>query len=147
MLKGHSNTMSGSINTQYTMTGNTRIGQNDLSENIADALQCISYYHPIDYIKNLSQAYEREQSSAAKDAMAQILINSRMCAEGHRPICHGTGIVNVFIKVGMNVQWHDATMSLDEMINEGVRRAYLDTDNKLRASVISDPAGKRQYQG
>lgn len=136
--------MSGSINTQYTMTGNTRIGQNDLIESIADALQYISYYHPIDYIKNLSQAYEREQSSAAKDAMAQILINSRMCAEGHRPICQDTGIVNVFIKVGMNVQWPDATMSLDEMINEGVRRAYLDTDNKLRASVISDPAGKRR---
>src|SRR6201996_5076387 len=119
------------------------IKQEDLIQSVADALQYISYYHPVDYITNLAKAYEREESPAAKDAMAQILINSRMAAEGHRPLCQDTGIVTVFLKVGMNVRWDDATMSLDDMFNEGVRRAYNDPDNKLRASVLSDPAGKR----
>jgi fumarate hydratase class I len=120
----------------------TLIKQDDLIQSVADALQYISYYHPVDYIKGLAAAYEREESAAAKDAMAQILINSRMAAEGHRPLCQDTGIVTVFVKVGMGVQW-DATLSLDEMINEGVRRAYNDPDNKLRASILADPAGKR----
>ncbi|OOG59896.1 fumarate hydratase [Rhodanobacter sp. C03] len=120
----------------------TIIKQDDLIQSVADALQYISYYHPVDYIKGLAAAYEREESPAARDAMAQILINSRMAAEGHRPLCQDTGIVTVFLKVGMNVQW-DATLSLDEMINEGVRRAYNDPDNKLRASILADPAGKR----
>ncbi len=118
------------------------IRQDDLIDSVADALQFISYYHPADYIANLYRAYELEQSHAARDAMAQILINSRMCAEGHRPICQDTGIVNVFLKVGMGVRW-DATLSVEEMINAGVRRAYLDPDNKLRASVLADPAGAR----
>ena len=120
----------------------TIIKQDDLIQSVADALQYISYYHPVDYITNLAAAYEREESPAAKDAMAQILINSRMAAEGHRPLCQDTGIVTVFLKVGMSVQW-DATMSLEDMVNEGVRRAYNDPDNKLRASVLADPAGKR----
>ena len=121
----------------------TVIHQEDLIQSIADAFQYISYYHPLDYIKALGEAYEREESPAAKDAIAQILTNSRMCAEGHRPICQDTGIAVVFLKVGMNVQW-DANMSVQEMINEGVRRAYNHPDNKLRASVLLDPAGKRQ---
>ena len=120
----------------------TSIRQDDVIQSVADALQYISYYHPVDYIKNLAAAYEREESAAAKDAIAQILINSRMCAEGHRPICQDTGIVNVFCKVGMNVRW-DARLSLTDMINEGVRRAYLHPDNKLRASIVSDPSGQR----
>ncbi|MFS8138592.1 MAG: fumarate hydratase [Thermomonas sp.] len=120
----------------------TSIKQADLIQSVADALQYISYYHPVDYIKSLAAAYEREESPAAKDAMAQILINSRMAAEGHRPLCQDTGIVTVFLKVGMNVQW-DATLSLDDMVNEGVRRAYNDPDNTLRASILADPAGKR----
>ena len=120
----------------------TTIKQDDLIQSVADALQYISYYHPVDYITNLAKAYEREESPAAKDAMAQILINSRMAAEGHRPLCQDTGIVTVFLKVGMNVRW-DATLSLEDMVNEGVRRAYNDPDNKLRASVLADPAGKR----
>jgi fumarate hydratase, class I len=118
------------------------IRQDDFIESIADALQYISYYHPVDYIQNLARAYEREESPAARDAMAQILINSRMCAEGHRPICQDTGIVTVFLEVGMDVRW-DATMGIQEMVDEGVRRAYLHPDNKLRASVLADPAGKR----
>ncbi len=121
----------------------TTIAQQDFIESIADALQYISYFHPVDYIRNLARAYELEQSEAAKDAMAQILINSRLCAEGHRPICQDTGIVNVFLKVGMNVRW-DATLSLEDMVNEGVRRAYNHPDNKLRASVLADPAGTRK---
>lgn len=120
----------------------TLIKQDDLIQSVADALQYISYYHPVDYIINLAKAYEREESPAAKDAMAQILINSRMAAEGHRPLCQDTGIVTVFLKVGMNVRWN-ATMSLEDMVNEGVRRAYNHPDNKLRASVLADPAGKR----
>ncbi|HRQ59087.1 MAG TPA: fumarate hydratase [Azoarcus taiwanensis] len=121
----------------------TVIRQEDLIQSVADAFQYISYYHPLDYIKALGEAYEREESPAAKDSIAQILTNSRMCAEGHRPICQDTGIAVVFLKVGMNVQW-DAQMSVQEMINEGVRRAYNHPDNKLRASVLLDPAGKRQ---
>ncbi|TJZ76277.1 fumarate hydratase [Chitiniphilus eburneus] len=120
------------------------IRQDDLIDSIADALQYISYYHPKDYIQALGRAYEREESVAAKDAIAQILTNSRMCAEGHRPICQDTGIVTCFIRVGMNVQWADATMGVADMINEGVRRAYLHPDNKLRASVLADPAGGRK---
>ena len=119
------------------------IRQNDLIQSVADALQFISYYHPVDYITSLARAYEQEQSHAAKDAMAQILINSRMCAEGHRPICQDTGIVDVFLKVGMDVRW-EATMTVEAMVNEGVRRAYLNPDNKLRASILADPAGARK---
>ena len=121
----------------------TVIKQEDFIQSIADAFQFISYYHPVDYIKALSKAWEKEENPAAKDAMTQILVNSRMCAEGHRPICQDTGIATVFLKVGMNVQW-DAQMSVQEMVNEGVRRAYTNPDNKLRASVLADPAGKRQ---
>lgn len=120
----------------------TVIKQDDFIQSIADALQYISYYHPVDYITNLAAAYEREQSPAAKDAMAQILINSRMSAEGHRPLCQDTGIVTVFLEIGMNVQWQ-AELSVEDMVNEGVRRAYNHPDNKLRASVLADPAGKR----
>jgi len=120
----------------------TVIQQNDLIQSIADSLQYISYYHPQDYIQSLYQAYQMEESKAAKDAMAQILINSRMCAEGKRPICQDTGIVTIFVEVGMNVQW-DAELVLEDMINEGVRRAYLHPDNVLRASILADPAGKR----
>ena len=121
----------------------TIIQQEDLVQSVADALQFISYYHPVDFIRSLAEAYEREQAPAAKDAIAQMLINSRMCAEGHRPICQDTGIVTVFLKVGMDVHFN-GTLSLEEMINEGVRRAYLLPENKLRASVLADPAGKRQ---
>ncbi|GGC98495.1 fumarate hydratase [Halopseudomonas salina] len=119
------------------------IKQNDLIQSVADALQYISYYHPVDFIQAVHEAYLREESPAARDAMAQILINSRMCATGHRPICQDTGIVTVFVKVGMNVRWDDATMGLDDMINEGVRRAYNLPENVLRASILADPAGKR----
>ncbi len=118
------------------------IRQDDLIQSIADSLQYISYYHPLDFIKAMHEAYQKEENQAAKDAMAQILINSRMCAEGHRPICQDTGIVTVFLKIGMGVQW-DANMSVAEMVNEGVRRAYLHPDNILRASILADPAGKR----
>ena len=120
------------------------IRQEDLIQSIADAFQYISYYHPLDYIKALGEAYEREESPAAKDAIAQILTNSRMAAEGHRPICQDTGIGMVFLKVGMKVTWDDATMSVQEMVNEGVRRAYSNPDNPLRASVLADPAGARK---
>jgi fumarate hydratase, class I len=120
----------------------TVIRQDDLIDSVADALQFISYFHPLDFVNAVHEAYEREQNPAAKDAMAQILINSRMCALGHRPICQDTGIVTVFIKIGMDVQW-DAQMSVADMINEGVRRAYLDPDNVLRASILADPAGAR----
>src|SRR5690606_24457440 len=122
----------------------TEIRQEDFIQSVADALQYISYYHPVDYIRNLAAAYEREESPAAKDAMAQILINSRMCAEGHRPICQDTGIVTVFLEVGMDVRWEGFTGSLEDAVNEGVRRAYRHPDNKLRASVLADPAGRRQ---
>ena len=120
----------------------TTIRQDDFIQSIADALQHISYYHPVDYITALGEAYEKETGPAAKDAIAQILTNSRMCAEGHRPLCQDTGIVVVFLKVGMNVTW-DAKMSVQEMVNEGVRRAYLLPDNVLRASIVADPAFSR----
>ena len=122
----------------------TAIKQDDLIQSVADALQFISYYHPLDFIQAVHAAYEREENPAAKDAMAQILINSRMCAEGHRPICQDTGIVTVFLKIGMDVRWDGATMGVAEMVNEGVRCAYGHPDNVLRASVLADPAGKRQ---
>ena len=127
----------------------TPISQNDIIESIAGALQYISYYHPVDYITNLAKAYELEQSHAAKDAMAQILINSRMCAEGHRPICQDTGIVTIFIKLGQEVHLVDAdgnsaSLTLQEICDEGVRRAYLDPDNKLRVSILKDPAFSRK---
>src|SRR5438874_11746550 len=115
----------------------TTIKRAELVQSVADALQFISYYHPADYIRALGRAYEREQSPAAKDAIAQILTNSRMCAEGHRPICQDTGIVNVFLKVGMGVRF-DFDGAFEDAINEGVRRAYLDPDNKLRASVLNE---------
>lgn len=121
----------------------TIIQQDDLINSIADALQYISYYHPLDFIQAVNEAYEREESKAAKDAMAQILINSRMCATGHRPICQDTGIVTVFVKVGMDVQWGGATMGVEAMINQGVRQAYLLPDNVLRASILADPDGQR----
>ncbi|MGB6194058.1 MAG: fumarate hydratase [Terracidiphilus sp.] len=125
----------------------TAIKQEDFIASVAGALQYISYYHPVDYITSLAKAYEREQSPAARDAMAQILINSRMCFEGHRPICQDTGIVNAFVKVGMNVHFEPSPgaqpLSMQEMVDAGVRRAYLDPDNKLRASLLADPAGKR----
>jgi fumarate hydratase class I len=124
----------------------TVIKQSDLIDSITDALQFISYYHPADFIHAVHAAYEKEESQAAKDAMAQILINSRMCAEGHRPICQDTGIVVVFIKIGMGVQW-DAEMSVADMTNEGVRRAYTHPDNVLRASILEDPAGSRKNTG
>ena len=124
----------------------TTIAQQDLIRSIHDALQYISYYHAPDFVKAMNQAYEKEVSPAAKDAIAQILINSRLCAEGHRPVCQDTGIVVVFLKVGMAVQWQ-GDMSVEDMINEGVRRAYTDPDNPLRASVMRDPAGKRQNTG
>ena len=120
----------------------TVIHQDDLIESVADALQFISYYHPIDFIKAVHEAYQREESPAARDAMAQILINSRMCAEGHRPICQDTGIVVVFMKIGMDVRF-ESVMGVADMVNEGVRRAYLHPDNKLRMSIVDDPAGKR----
>ncbi len=124
----------------------TVIKQDDVIDSVADALQFISYYHPLDFIQAVHQAYEREANPAAKDAMAQILINSRMCAEGHRPICQDTGIVSAFVTVGMNVQF-EATMGLEEMINEGVRRAYNHPDNLLRASILADPDGARKNTG
>ena len=124
----------------------TLIRNEDVIQSVADALQYISYYHPIDFVKAVNEAYEREESPAAKDAMAQILINSRLCAEGKRPICQDTGIVTVFLKVGMQVQW-EGGLSLDDMVNEGVRRAYLLPDNVLRASILADPAGARKNTG
>jgi fumarate hydratase class I len=125
------------------MPAMTTIKQADLIQSVADALQYISYYHSPDFIVAMGKAYEQEQSPAAKDAIKQILVNSRMCAEGHRPICQDTGIVTVFIKVGMNVRW-EASMGLEEMINEGVRRAYNHPENMLRASIVNDPAFSRK---
>ena len=125
----------------------TSIHQKDLIESVAAALQYISYYHPADYIAHLARAYEREQSAAAKDAIAQILTNSKMSATGHRPICQDTGIVNVFLKLGMNVRLDGFTGSLDDAINEGVRRAYNLPDNMLRASVVNDPQFARKNTG
>jgi len=126
----------------------TIIRQDDVIRSVADALQYISFYHPVDYITNLARAYEAEQSPAARDAIAQILINSRMCAEGHRPICQDTGIVTAFVKVGMDVQWQPSAahgmMSMQQMIDAGVREAWLNPDNVLRASVLADPAFSRK---
>src|SRR5881409_4266707 len=109
----------------------TTIQREHLVQSVADALQFISYYHPADYVRALSLAYEREQSAAAKDAIAQILTNSRLCAEGHRPVCQDTGIVNVFLRIGMEVRLEDFRGSVADAVNEGVRRAYLHPDNKL----------------
>ena len=126
----------------------TVIKQEDFVASVYGALQYISYYHPTDYIENLARAYEREQSPAAKDAIAQILINSRMCAEGHRPICQDTGVVNAFVKVGMDVHFEHSPgaqpLDIQGMVDEGVRRAYTDPDNTLRASMLADPAGARK---
>jgi fumarate hydratase class I len=124
----------------------TVIRADDLIESVADALQFISYYHPVDFIEAMNIAYEKEANPAAKDAMAQILINSRMCAEGKRPIRQDTGIVTVFLHVGMEVQW-EGDMSVTEMVNEGVRRAYMNPDNMLRASILEDPDGARRNTG
>ena len=126
------------------------IKQSDFIQSVADALQYISYYHPEDYITNLARAYELEESAAAKDAMAQILINSRMCAEGHRPICQDTGIVTAFVKIGMETRWDadgQPLLTVQQMVDEGVRRAYLDPDNKLRGSILADPAFTRKNTG
>jgi fumarate hydratase class I len=124
----------------------TVIRQEDLIESVADALQYISYYHPVDFIQAMNQAYEKEANPAARDAMAQILINSRMCAQGHRPICQDTGIVTVFLRVGMDLRW-EGSMGVTDMINEGVRRAYMHPDNTLRASILEDPDGARRNTG
>ena len=124
----------------------TIIRQQDVIQSVADALQYISYYHPADFIKAVKEAYDREESQSAKDAMAQILINSRMCAMGHRPICQDTGIVTIFVKVGMQVQW-EGDMSLTDMVNQGVREAYMLPDNILRASILADPDGARTNTG
>lgn len=121
----------------------TVIKQEDFIQSVADAFQFISYYHPKDFIQAMKKALDKEENPAAKDAITQILANSHLCAEGHRPICQDTGIALVFVKVGMQVQW-DAEMTVQEMVNEGVRRAYTLPENKLRASVLLDPAGKRQ---
>ncbi len=124
----------------------TLIRQNDLIDSVADALQFISYYHPVDFIQAVHQAYLKEESPAARDAMAQILINSRMCAEGHRPICQDTGIVTVMMKIGQNVRF-EGDRSVTDLVNDGVRRAYGHPENKLRASVLADPAGARRNTG
>jgi fumarate hydratase class I len=124
----------------------TIIRQDDLIQSVADALQFISYYHPVDFIQALGRAWEREQSPAARDAMAQILLNSRLCAEGRRPICQDTGMVVVFLKIGMELRW-ETDLSLTEMINEGVRRGYSNPDNLLRFSMVSDPLGSRRNTG
>ena len=118
----------------------THIRQDDVISSVADALQYVSYYHPPDFIRSMAAAFEREESPAAKDAIRQILVNSRMAAEGHRPICQDTGIVTVFLTIGMDVRWDGVTMSLDDMVNEGVRRAYTNPDNPLRESIVRDPA-------
>ncbi len=122
----------------------TTIKPDDLVTSVADALQFISYYHPLDFVAAVHDAYQREESPAAKDALAQILVNSRMCAEGRRPICQDTGIVTVFVSIGMDVRWDDTGMSVADMINEGVRQAYTHPDNILRPSIMADPAGERK---
>ncbi len=119
------------------------IKQADFIDSVTDALQFISYYHPPDFIEAMYQAWQQEQSPAAKDAILQILVNSRMCAEGKRPICQDTGIVTVFLKIGMNIRWQ-SELSVEEMVNEGVRRAYCHPDNVLRASILADPVGERR---
>ncbi|MEZ8273844.1 fumarate hydratase [Vibrio splendidus] len=120
----------------------TVIRKQDVISSVADALQYISYYHPLDFVQALEKAYEKEESQAAKDAIAQILINSRMSAEGHRPICQDTGIVTCFVNIGMDVRW-ETDQTIQQMVDEGVRQAYNNPDNPLRASVLMDPAGKR----
>ncbi|MFA0707902.1 fumarate hydratase, partial [Vibrio sp. 10N.222.48.A3] len=120
----------------------TVIRKQDVISSVADALQYISYYHPLDFVQALEKAYEKEESQAAKDAIAQILINSRMSAEGHRPICQDTGIVTCFVNIGMDVRW-ETDQTVQQMVDEGVRQAYNNPDNPLRASVLMDPAGKR----
>jgi len=122
------------------------IRQQDLIDSIADALQFISYYHPLDFVQAMDRAYRKEANPAARDAIAQILINSRMCAQGHRPICQDTGIVTVFLEVGRDLRW-EGDMDVTDMVNEGIRRAYLHPDNKLRASVLADPDGERRNTG
>ncbi|MCG8029366.1 MAG: fumarate hydratase [Candidatus Thiodiazotropha taylori] len=124
----------------------TQIRQDDFIQSVADAIQFISYYHPVDFLKAMGEAWEREQSPAAKDAMAQILVNSRMCAEGRRPVCQDTGMVVVFLKIGMDVSW-DSSMSVNEMVNEGVRHGYAHPDNVLRFSMVNDPLGARKNTG
>ncbi|KTG23323.1 fumarate hydratase [Idiomarina sp. WRN-38] len=125
----------------------TTIRQADFIDSIADALQYISYYHPLDFIKALDEAYQREESEAAKNAIAQVLTNSRMSAQGHRPICQDTGIVTCFVKVGMGVQWDKTDLTVQQMVDEGTRRAYKNPDNPLRASIVADPAGARKNTG
>ncbi|MCH8491634.1 MAG: fumarate hydratase [Idiomarina sp.] len=120
------------------------IRQQDFIDSIEDALQFISYYHPLDFVNALAEAHEKEQSEAAKNAIAQMLVNSRMSAQGHRPLCQDTGIVTCFVKVGMDVQWDKTNMTIQEMVDEGTRRAYLNPDNPLRASIVADPAGARK---
>src|ERR1044071_6181925 len=122
----------------------TTIRRTDLLDSVAAALQYITYYHPADYIKHLARAYEREESAAAKDAIAQILTNSRLCAEGRRPICQDTGIVNVFLEIGMDVRFEGFPAGVEEAVNEGVRKGYLDPDNTLRASIVGDPQFARK---
>lgn len=125
----------------------TTIRQADFIDSIADALQYISYYHPLDFIKALDEAYQREENEAAKNAIAQVLTNSRMSAQGHRPICQDTGIVTCFVKVGMGVQWDKTDLTVQQMVDEGTRRAYNNPDNPLRASIVADPAGARKNTG
>src|SRR5450830_1724393 len=129
------------IHRENTMTV---IKQEDLIESVAAALQYISYYHPADYIEHLARAYAAEQSPAAKDAIAQILTNSRMCAEGKRPICQDTGIVNVFLKIGMGVRFEGFSGSIADAVNQGVRQGYMHPDNVLRASIVADPQFERK---
>ncbi len=124
----------------------TFIKQDDFIQSVADSLQYISFYHSNDFVQAMYSAYQREESESARNAIAQILINSRMSAEGKRPICQDTGIVIVFVEIGMEVQW-EAGMTLNEMVNEGVRQAYLNPDNPLRASIVSPPIGKRTNTG
>ncbi|EGN74327.1 hydrolyase [Idiomarina sp. A28L] len=120
------------------------IRQQDFIDSIEDALQFISYYHPLDFVNALAEAYEKEQSEAAKNAIAQMLVNSRMSAQGHRPLCQDTGIVTCFVKVGMDVQWDKTDLTVQQMVDEGTRRAYLNPENPLRASIVADPAGARK---
>ena len=124
----------------------TTIRQDDFIQSIADALQFISYYHPADFLKAMEKAWRKEQSAPAKDAMAQILVNSRLCAEGRRPICQDTGMVVVFLKIGMALRW-DTKLALSDMVNAGVRQAYTHADNPLRSSMVSDPLGLRRNTG
>ena len=129
------------------MVANRTVRRADLVESVANALQYISYYHPLDFLQQLARAHQSEKSPAARDAIAQILTNSRLCAEGKRPICQDTGIVNVFLKVGMDLRWEGFAAGLEAAVNEGVRRAYLDPDNILRASIVDPPDGPRRNTG